>query len=248
MSGNSDECWTAWADKTYYDHHDIGGVRVHFYWTFRFSRFRLNRNKNALLFSASVAVSIVLRSILYVLLLLNIYGSTWYVMVVHFMGCILYKIEKRQLWEYDRWVVKTQLCKLRDTSDTLIRRSCYIPFVMLKNSTGACLWAAVLFWPPFGRSPSSSSLHSVRKYKDRLVDDIDIQTVFTLTDIVVQVTYQVQLSSMTRTVDHCVSRTVIPPGEQLIIYQGVYFAIYCRSKQVKSKKSGTYVQGNGQLQ
>ena len=161
---------------------------------------------------------------------------------------VLHKMLKNVCSEYDRWVVKTQLCKLRDTSDTLIRRSCYIPFVMLKNSTGACLWAAVLFWPPFGRSPSSSSLHSVRKYKDRLVDDIDIQTVFTLTDIVVQVTYQVQLSSMTRTVDHCVSRTVIPPGEQLIIYQGVYFAIYCRSKQVKSKKSGTYVQGNGQLQ
>ena len=26
--------------------------------------------------------------------------------------------------EYDRWVVETQLCKLRDTSDTLIGRAC----------------------------------------------------------------------------------------------------------------------------
>ena len=26
--------------------------------------------------------------------------------------------------EYDRWVVETQLCKLRDTSDTLIARAC----------------------------------------------------------------------------------------------------------------------------
>ena len=26
--------------------------------------------------------------------------------------------------EYDRWVVETQLCKLRDTSDTLIGHAC----------------------------------------------------------------------------------------------------------------------------
>ena len=26
--------------------------------------------------------------------------------------------------EYDRWVVETQLCKLRDTSDTIIGRAC----------------------------------------------------------------------------------------------------------------------------
>ena len=26
--------------------------------------------------------------------------------------------------EYNRWVVETQLCKLRDTSDTVIGRAC----------------------------------------------------------------------------------------------------------------------------
>ena len=31
---------------------------------------------------------------------------------------------KKVSYEYDRWVVDTQLCKLRDTSDTLIGRAC----------------------------------------------------------------------------------------------------------------------------
>ena len=34
------------------------------------------------------------------------------------------KILKNVSCEYDRWVVETQLCKLRDTSDTLIGRAC----------------------------------------------------------------------------------------------------------------------------
>ena len=36
--------------------------------------------------------------------------------------------------EYDRWVVETQLCKLRDTSDTLIGRSC----AMFQLKYGVC--------------------------------------------------------------------------------------------------------------
>ena len=42
------------------------------------------------------------------------------------------KILKKVSCEYDRWVVETQLCKLRDTSDTLSlidwARLCYAPF------------------------------------------------------------------------------------------------------------------------
>ena len=34
------------------------------------------------------------------------------------------KILKNVSCEYDRWVVETQLCKLRGTSDTLIGRAC----------------------------------------------------------------------------------------------------------------------------
>ena len=37
---------------------------------------------------------------------------------------MFYKKMKNVSCEYDRWVVETQLCKLRDTSDTLIRRAC----------------------------------------------------------------------------------------------------------------------------
>ena len=33
---------------------------------------------------------------------------------------------KNVSYEYDRWVVETQLCKLRDTSDALIGRACPI--------------------------------------------------------------------------------------------------------------------------
>ena len=37
-----------------------------------------------------------------------------------------YKKLKHASCEYDRWVVNTQFCKLRDTSDTLIWRACAI--------------------------------------------------------------------------------------------------------------------------
>ena len=36
--------------------------------------------------------------------------------------------------EYDRWVVETELCKLRDTSDTLIWCAC----AMLQLKYGVC--------------------------------------------------------------------------------------------------------------
>ena len=36
------------------------------------------------------------------------------------------KILENVSCEYDRWVVETQLCKLRDTSDTLIGRACAV--------------------------------------------------------------------------------------------------------------------------
>ena len=32
--------------------------------------------------------------------------------------------------EYDRWVVETELCKLRNTGDTLIGRACAVPSVI----------------------------------------------------------------------------------------------------------------------
>ena len=37
---------------------------------------------------------------------------------------LFHKKLKNVSCEYDRWVVETQLCKLRDTSDTLIGRAC----------------------------------------------------------------------------------------------------------------------------
>ena len=40
--------------------------------------------------------------------------------------------------EYDRWVVETQLCKLRDTSDTLIGRACAM--FHLQYEVLWCLW------------------------------------------------------------------------------------------------------------
>ena len=47
-------------------------------------------------------------------------GKIWY----------FYKILKDVSCEYDRWVVETQLCELRDTSDTLIGRACaMLPFL-----------------------------------------------------------------------------------------------------------------------
>ena len=38
-----------------------------------------------------------------------------------------YKTMKNIGCEYDRWMVETQLCKLRDTSGTIIGRACAIP-------------------------------------------------------------------------------------------------------------------------
>ena len=46
---------------------------------------------------------------------------------------VFYKELKNVSCEYDRWVVETQLCKLRDTSDTLIGRACAIFHDMLCN-------------------------------------------------------------------------------------------------------------------
>ena len=40
---------------------------------------------------------------------------------------VFYKMLKHVSCEYDRWVVEPQLCKLCDTPDTLIGRSCSIP-------------------------------------------------------------------------------------------------------------------------
>ena len=34
------------------------------------------------------------------------------------------KMLKNVSCQYDRWAVETQLCKLRDTSDTLVGRAC----------------------------------------------------------------------------------------------------------------------------
>ena len=45
-----------------------------------------------------------------------------------------YKILKNVSCEYDRWVVETQLCKLRDTSETLIGRAC----AMFQLKYGVC--------------------------------------------------------------------------------------------------------------
>ena len=48
-----------------------------------------------------------------------------------------YKKLKNVSCEYDRWVVETQLCKLRDTSDTLNGRAC--PMFQLKLQITAVL-------------------------------------------------------------------------------------------------------------
>ena len=45
-----------------------------------------------------------------------------------------YKKLKIVSCEYDRWMVETQLCKLRDTSDTLIGRAC----AMFQLKCGVC--------------------------------------------------------------------------------------------------------------
>ena len=41
-------------------------------------------------------------------------------------GLLCFRLMKNATCEYYRWVVETQLCKLRDTSDTLIGRACVI--------------------------------------------------------------------------------------------------------------------------
>ena len=39
-------------------------------------------------------------------------------------GLLYFLLMNNVSCEYDRWVVETQLCRLRDTSDTLIGRAC----------------------------------------------------------------------------------------------------------------------------
>ena len=41
-------------------------------------------------------------------------------------GLIRFRLMKNVSCEHDGWVVQTQLCKLRETSDTLIGRACVI--------------------------------------------------------------------------------------------------------------------------
>ena len=41
-------------------------------------------------------------------------------------GLLCFRLMENVSCEYDRWVVETQLCKLRATSDTLIGRACAI--------------------------------------------------------------------------------------------------------------------------
>ena len=56
-------------------------------------------------------------------------SSTTCVLVLPF-----YKKLKNVSCEYDRWVVETKLCKLCDTSDTLIGRAC----AMFQLKYGVC--------------------------------------------------------------------------------------------------------------
>ena len=41
-------------------------------------------------------------------------------------GLLCFRLMRNASCEYDQWVVETQLCKLRDASDTLIGRACAI--------------------------------------------------------------------------------------------------------------------------
>ena len=41
-------------------------------------------------------------------------------------GLVCFRFIRNVSCEYDRWVVETQLCKLRDTSDTLFENACAI--------------------------------------------------------------------------------------------------------------------------
>ena len=53
---------------------------------------------------------------------------------LNFHKNIYYKKLKNVTCEYDRWVVETQLCKLRDTLDTLIEGAC----AMFQLKYGVC--------------------------------------------------------------------------------------------------------------
>ena len=68
--------------------------------------------------------------------------------------CCLTKILKNVICEYDRWVVATQLCKLRDTSNTLIARvwpssSWSVPPVEAQVISVALPWHRCRFSFPF---------------------------------------------------------------------------------------------------
>ena len=55
---------------------------------------------------------------------------TWAVSWGRLQGlCVFLHILKNVSCEYDQWVVETQLCKLRDTSDTIIGRACAMFYV-----------------------------------------------------------------------------------------------------------------------
>ena len=70
--------------------------------------------------------------------------------------------------EYDRWAVETQLCKLRDTSDTLIGRACAVPFVVLDIERGMIIDRAL-----FHRS-WSCFLSILQARADPISDELEI--------------------------------------------------------------------------
>ena len=47
---------------------------------------------------------------------------------------LFFRLTKNVSCEYDRWVVENQLCKLRDTSDTLMRRACAMLHFLICNT------------------------------------------------------------------------------------------------------------------
>ena len=59
------------------------------------------------------------------------------------------KILKIVSCEYDRWVVETQLCKLRGTSDTLIGRACAM--VQLKYGVRELLIYDMVYYAQYVR-------------------------------------------------------------------------------------------------
>ena len=46
-------------------------------------------------------------------------------------GPLCFRLMKNVGCEYDRWVIESQLCRLRDTSDTLIGRACAMILFLL---------------------------------------------------------------------------------------------------------------------